>query len=87
MNKFNTRLVTTWAAEQNYVRSRTAEQCFFVFSEPENHHQAETEADPEPGPGAHATLWYRSREGIVRGQWPDSADYVTALFYWHVGDY
>lgn len=85
MNTFNTHLITTWPADQSYVRSRTAEQCFFVFSEPKNHHQAEIEADPELGPGADATLWYRSREGIVRGQWPDRVDDVTVLFDWHVG--
>lgn len=85
MNTFNTHLITTWPADQSYVRSRTAEQCFFVFSEPKNHHQTEIEADPELGPGADATLWHRSREGIVRGQWPDSVDYVTVLFDWHVG--
>lgn len=79
MKTVNTHLIPTWPAEHSYVVSRTAEQCFFVFSEPENHHQAETEADPELGPGADATLWYRSREGIVRGQWPDSVDYVTVL--------
>lgn len=85
MHTFNTHLVTTWAGKQSYVGSRTAEQCFFVFSEPENHHQAETEADAELGPGADATLWYRSRESIVRGQWPDSVHYVTVLFDWLVG--
>lgn len=81
----HTHLITTWSAGQSYVRSRTAEQCFFLFSEPESYHQTGTEADPELGPGADATWWYRSREGIVRGQWPDSPDYATVLFDWLVG--
>lgn len=85
MSTFNTHLITTWSAGQSYVRPRTAEQCFFLFSEPESHHQTGTKADPELGPGADATWWYRSREGIVRGQWPDSPDYATVLFDWLVG--
>lgn len=85
MTIFNTHLTTTWPAEQSYVRSRITEQCFFLFSEPENDHQAETEADPQLGPGVDATLWYRSREDIVWGQWPDSVDYATVLCDWYVG--
>lgn len=85
MTTLNAHLITTWSAGQSYVRPRTAEQCFFLFSEPESHHQTGTKADPELGPGADATWWYRSREGIVRGQWPDSPDCATVLFDWLVG--
>lgn len=85
MNSFNTHLITTWAVEQSYVRSRVAEQRVLMFSEPENYHQAEAEADPKLGPGADATLWNRSREDIVWGQWPNSADYVTLWFDCHEG--
>lgn len=43
-----------------------------MLAEPQNYFQAGTEADPEPGLRADATLQHRGGGDFVQGRWPDS---------------
>uniref|UniRef100_A0A3P9HTI9 Rho GTPase activating protein 6 n=1 Tax=Oryzias latipes TaxID=8090 RepID=A0A3P9HTI9_ORYLA len=50
----------------SHVRSWTAEQCFFVLTEPQKYFQAETDSDQEPGLCFDAELRHRSGGNVLR---------------------